>query len=68
MNQSDEPILIVCAECTNRVEKTYDWLLANTLLHCPACGRDMAGERAAVVAHVERIRQTIAAGWPERGS
>ena len=65
---SDDPILIICTKCSNRVEKTYESLHANADLQCPVCGHNMADERAAVLAHVDRIRQTIAASWPERRS
>jgi hypothetical protein len=56
----DEPVLIVCAACANRTERSYGWLLANPSLKCSACGREMTRERCAVVAYVEGIRRLLA--------
>jgi DNA-directed RNA polymerase subunit RPC12/RpoP len=58
---SDRPISIACSECTNQTAKTYEWLRANESLKCPACGHLMAAERAAVIRHIESVRNTIAA-------
>jgi hypothetical protein len=66
--EHDGPILIVCMACTNRVERTYASLRDNRTLECPACGRDMASERAAVVDHNETIGRIISNAWPESGS
>jgi len=63
---SQSTILIVCADCTNRVERTYASLRDNQTLECPACGRDMASERAAVVEHNEAIGRIISSAWPGR--
>jgi DNA-directed RNA polymerase subunit RPC12/RpoP len=60
MNEDGNPISFACSECTNQIEKTYEWLRENEGLACPACGHSMAAERAAVVRHVETIRSTIA--------
>jgi DNA-directed RNA polymerase subunit RPC12/RpoP len=61
ISDDQRPIRIACSECTNQVEKTYEWLRENEALTCPVCGHPMAAERAAVVRHVETIRSTIAA-------
>jgi DNA-directed RNA polymerase subunit RPC12/RpoP len=58
---SDTPIPIACSECSNQVEHTYEELKASTGLECPACGHQMAAERAAVVRHVQTVRDSIAA-------
>jgi hypothetical protein len=58
---------MVCTACTNRVERTYASLRDNEKLECPACGRDMASERAAVIDHNEAIGRTISSAWPGSG-
>jgi hypothetical protein len=65
--ENDIPILMVCTACTNRVERTYASLRDNEKLECPACGRDMASERAAVIDHNEAIGRTISGAWPNGG-
>jgi hypothetical protein len=65
--ENDIPILMVCTACTNRVERTYASLRDNEKLECPACGRDMASERAAVIDHNEAIGRTISGAWPDGG-
>lgn len=56
----EAPIPIACTECSNRVGKTYEWLLDHTL-DCPVCGHKMTAERTAVLDHVGAIRKAIAA-------
>lgn len=64
VSRRDDPILIVCTACTNRIERTYSSLRDNQTLECPACGADMANERAAVVEHNETIGRIISSAWP----
>ncbi len=53
----DTPVLMACVECTNRVETTYASLREAVPLTCPACGRAMADECAAVLQHIDSIRR-----------
>ena len=57
---SESPISIACSECSNQIQKTYEQLQTSEALKCPACGRQMTEERAAVVRHVEAIRRAMA--------
>jgi len=57
---SDSPIPIACTECSNQIRKTFEQLVANEALECPACGHRMRAERAAVVHHIETIRRAMA--------
>jgi hypothetical protein len=60
----DGPILMACTACANRLERAYSALRDNEKLECPACGRDMASERAAVIDHNETIGRIISSAWP----
>jgi DNA-directed RNA polymerase subunit RPC12/RpoP len=60
MNDHDDPISIACGECSNQIEKTYEQLVTNEALECPACGHHMTAERAAVVRHIAAIRRAMA--------
>lgn len=59
-NETDEPILIACGECSNRRDASYQQLRDAAALLCPVCGHDMKRERAAVLEHIEAIRKAIA--------
>jgi transposase len=61
MNDNSRPISIACSECTNQIERTYESLRDNETLTCPVCDHQMAAERAAIIQHIETIRNTIAA-------
>jgi DNA-directed RNA polymerase subunit RPC12/RpoP len=57
---SDSPIPVACTECSNQVQKTYEELVTNQTLQCPACGHRMTAERVAVVRHIETITRAMA--------
>jgi len=40
---SDSPIPIACTECSNQIRKTFEQLVANEALECPACGHRIGG-------------------------
>ena len=60
MSDPHDLISIACSECSNQIEKTYEQLVANEALECPACGHHMIAERTAVVRHIETIRGAMA--------
>ena len=60
MGDDDSITPIACSECSNQIEKTYQSLRDEDSLVCPACGHSMKAERAAVVEHIESIRNAIA--------
>lgn len=59
-DEDNEPILIACGECSNRINTSFGRLRANAKLECPACGHEMARERSQVLAHIQSIRETVA--------
>ena len=56
----DEPILIACGECSNRINVSVGRLLETAKLECPACGHEMARERSQVLDHIRSIRKAVA--------
>jgi Zn finger protein HypA/HybF involved in hydrogenase expression len=58
MTDENEPIAIACSECTNQVQKTYEWLLENEL-KCPACGHVMVDESKAVTSYIRQVRAKL---------
>jgi hypothetical protein len=67
MTDANAPISIACCECTNQVQKTYEWLLANEL-KCPACGHVMVDESKAVTRYIRKIRERISGVGRDRGA
>jgi len=53
-------IPIACTECHSQVTKTVQSMRDSPVLECPACGHKMTAERAAVLLHVETIRNALA--------
>ena len=41
-DEDDEPILIACGECSNRMQTSFGRLRETATLSCPACGHEMA--------------------------
>ena len=65
MADENAAISIACSECTNQVQQTYEWLLANEL-KCPACGHIMVNESKAVTRYIRNIREKISRATSDR--
>ncbi len=59
-DEDDEPILIACGECSNRMQTSFGRLRETATLSCPACGPEMARERSQVLDHIRSIRKAAA--------
>jgi ribosomal protein S27E len=65
MTQNSELIAIACSECTNQLQKTYEWLLVNEL-KCPACGHVMVDESKAVTRYIREVREKLSEAGARR--
>jgi ribosomal protein S27E len=59
-DEDDEPILIACSECSNRIQTSFSRLRETATLSCSACGHEMARERSQVLDHIRSIRKAVA--------